>query len=594
MCLEGRKVFLAEQELYAKASLERHMRQGDTEGSLAQSGFKGHPFCKWCRKYFYGDNEMYTHMHSSHEECFICRRANPGKYEYFRDYEQLEAHFSQKHYPCMHPSCREKKFVVFPMETDLRKHTAKEHPETLSKAERKQALSVPVGFTYRRTVDGGETIGTTAAATPTAIAAGMSGITIGPTMTRSRLGRNSQNHLAEEEPQSLAPNVSQQAPLNGGGSDFPVVGQTPDESATLGGTASGGRWIGAATSGSSFGALQSADQFPALPGTSKSAKKRAAEKKKKAGRSMADTVRPEQVRREGPAPSTPAEHFPSLLSSAIPRNASSQEVSGPSAGFTDDTLPAGPSVVGVSEALRSANRTLVQRIKNRLTASQFENFKSLSSSWLKGNTDSQTYHQSIGNLGLAGVVPDLAATCPDGIRREELLTIHKNAFSSGEHAKGWVPPEAAEAAVRHAESNSSWSCSVCTLLNAPGARTCEACGQPRKTADIGQWGAGNGSAPQDTSNTMKAAPLELFPMLPTGSGNSRNAGGNSVAPSSGVGKIADTKKKGKQTVGLGEFYSKTKSHTQNPWKNPNRKGDWAKNGALAQEERALKGAWEKK
>lgn len=30
-------------------------------------------------------------MHSAHEQCFLCRRANPNKYVYYRDYADLES-----------------------------------------------------------------------------------------------------------------------------------------------------------------------------------------------------------------------------------------------------------------------------------------------------------------------------------------------------------------------------------------------------------------------------------------------------------------------------------------------------------------------
>ncbi len=42
------------------------------------------------RKRFYGENELYQHMHSAHEQCFLCRRADPNKYVYYRDYAGLE------------------------------------------------------------------------------------------------------------------------------------------------------------------------------------------------------------------------------------------------------------------------------------------------------------------------------------------------------------------------------------------------------------------------------------------------------------------------------------------------------------------------
>ncbi len=47
-----------------------------------------------------------------------------------------------------------------------------------------------------------------------------------------------------------------------------------------------------------------------------------------------------------------------------------------------------------------------------------------------------------------------------------------------------MPPEAAAAAAAHAERHSSWQCGVCTLLNAPAARTCEACGHPKPRPDL--------------------------------------------------------------------------------------------------------------
>lgn len=53
-------------------------------------------------------------------------------------------HFKVDHYPCEHPHCLEQRFVVFPTEQELKTHTAREHGQTLTKAERKQALTLPV------------------------------------------------------------------------------------------------------------------------------------------------------------------------------------------------------------------------------------------------------------------------------------------------------------------------------------------------------------------------------------------------------------------------------------------------------------------
>lgn len=94
LCLEGRKVFLGEQILYAPRELDAHTRRGDAEGALAESGFRGHPECRFCEKHFYGENELYTHMHTQHEQCFLCRRTDPSKHVYYRDYADLESALS--------------------------------------------------------------------------------------------------------------------------------------------------------------------------------------------------------------------------------------------------------------------------------------------------------------------------------------------------------------------------------------------------------------------------------------------------------------------------------------------------------------------
>lgn len=89
ICIASRKVFLSEQILYTKQQLERHNLRGDDEGPLAaeSSGFKGHPICKFCKQRFYDGQELYKHMESAHEHCFICRKAQPDKFVYYRHYQ---------------------------------------------------------------------------------------------------------------------------------------------------------------------------------------------------------------------------------------------------------------------------------------------------------------------------------------------------------------------------------------------------------------------------------------------------------------------------------------------------------------------------
>lgn len=91
ICLEGRKVFISEQIMYKKDKLDKHMRSGDDQGPMSSSsGFKGHPECRFCRRRFYGENEIFQHMHSAHEECYICKRMDPHRHVYYRDYSEME------------------------------------------------------------------------------------------------------------------------------------------------------------------------------------------------------------------------------------------------------------------------------------------------------------------------------------------------------------------------------------------------------------------------------------------------------------------------------------------------------------------------
>jgi hypothetical protein len=42
------------------------------------------------RKRFYDGDELYRHMESAHEHCFLCRKARPNSFVYYRDYDELD------------------------------------------------------------------------------------------------------------------------------------------------------------------------------------------------------------------------------------------------------------------------------------------------------------------------------------------------------------------------------------------------------------------------------------------------------------------------------------------------------------------------
>ncbi|KAK9161834.1 hypothetical protein Syun_008175 [Stephania yunnanensis] len=152
LCLEGRKIFICEQKLYNRSQLSRHINSGDSEVDGDESergGFMGHPLCEFCRKPFYGDNELYSHMSTEHYTCHICQRQNPGQYEYYKDYDDLETHFRQQHFLCEDEACLAKKFIVFVSESEMKRHNALEHGGHMSRAKRNAALQIPTSFRYR-------------------------------------------------------------------------------------------------------------------------------------------------------------------------------------------------------------------------------------------------------------------------------------------------------------------------------------------------------------------------------------------------------------------------------------------------------------
>ena len=146
-CVEGRKVFVSQQLLYTRAQLDRHNHGAAGEVDEPLGSFAGHPACKFCGgKRFYDEGALYHHMQSAHETCHLCRRAHPDKFVYFRNYDELEAHYAAKHHPCLHPDCLAKKFVVFLSPNELKNHEGIEHGRAMTKAERKEALRLHVDF----------------------------------------------------------------------------------------------------------------------------------------------------------------------------------------------------------------------------------------------------------------------------------------------------------------------------------------------------------------------------------------------------------------------------------------------------------------
>ncbi|KAI5358683.1 hypothetical protein Slin14017_G109660 [Septoria linicola] len=150
LCTRNKKVFTHEHELFTHAELKRHEKFGDDNpGAVDQSGFKGHPECGFCRRRFYGDDELFSHCREAHERCHLCDRRNGGNSpQYFMNYDALEKHFNKDHYPCQDQECQENKFVVFDSEMDLKAHQLEQHPNGLSKGRDARRVDIS-SFDYR-------------------------------------------------------------------------------------------------------------------------------------------------------------------------------------------------------------------------------------------------------------------------------------------------------------------------------------------------------------------------------------------------------------------------------------------------------------
>jgi len=139
LCLENRKVFMKEQKLYTFAQLQHHQKFGETDGQFGK--INGHPMCRFCNRRFYEDGDLFKHMYSAHETCFLCERSGV-QFEFYKDYPLLEKHFEKCHFVCKESLCQEKHFVAFATEIELQTHTLKEHTAKFMKGTGKKGTKL--------------------------------------------------------------------------------------------------------------------------------------------------------------------------------------------------------------------------------------------------------------------------------------------------------------------------------------------------------------------------------------------------------------------------------------------------------------------
>ncbi|KAJ7521145.1 hypothetical protein O6H91_19G040000 [Diphasiastrum complanatum] len=491
LCLEGRKVFICEQKLYTKAQLERHSSDGTSKvdgNEEERGGFGGHPICDFCRRRFYGDNELYHHMSTEHYTCHICQRSRPGQFEYYRNYDDLEAHFRHEHVLCEHPDCLAKKFVVFPSEAELKRHNATTHGGSMSRAQRNAALQIPVSFQFRRSgQDAREDQGSSyrrgrrsrgqdrdanQSATMMQISTEVANLEEALRLSavlHSSSGADSNSHILSAE---------------GPSDNFPALRHEGSGTNPINADMETSRYLAAAQGVGPSALGDSA--FPPLPGISKSARRRAKQRNQSAALSMAALL---GGRKGGGVRVLNTAHLTQSRSSDVPESAFNggemsthhycgnvatapieQEESRVFSGIKSDSrvhvvgavggpdLPPGASQ-GASgggnqdkasmllldqevenqvfdklsmDEIKAANKALVDQIRAGLKGDEqlFADFKSVSSRFRKGEMGSDEFHEHIVRLGLTYIVPELARLCPDPQKQDELLKVHRSRMMS--------------------------------------------------------------------------------------------------------------------------------------------------------------------
>ncbi|KAJ9054205.1 hypothetical protein DSO57_1017168 [Entomophthora muscae] len=155
LCVTHKRVFYCEHLLYSRDELQLHIKRGSPIGKKSikkkDDGFRGHPYCAFCKERFYDSDALFEHCRKNHEECFLCKRENPADRSQYQNYQALENHFSLDHYLCKEKECLDKRFIVFSSEIDLQAHTAEEHSDKLAGFQRvrqKQARQINFNVTF--------------------------------------------------------------------------------------------------------------------------------------------------------------------------------------------------------------------------------------------------------------------------------------------------------------------------------------------------------------------------------------------------------------------------------------------------------------
>ncbi len=94
-------------------------------------------------------------------------------------------------------------------------------------------------------------------------------------------------------------------------------------------------------------------------------------------------------------------------------------------------------------------QAVIDKVRQRVSPEDFSHFKQQSGNFMRGDASAKDFHTQVVSLGLAALLPELAALCPDPLKRSDLLAVHRSTFVAESAAK-----------VMHGAS-----CCVCTALH---------------------------------------------------------------------------------------------------------------------------------
>ncbi|GMI65435.1 hypothetical protein like AT3G62240 [Hibiscus trionum] len=416
LCLEGRKVFMCEQKLYTRAQLDKHTKTGDSEVDGSESergGFMGHPMCEFCQNPFYGESELYLHMSTEHFTCHICQRRHPGQYEYFRNYDDMEIHFSQEHHLCEDEACRAKKFVVFATQSELKRHNAVEHDGRMSRSKRNAALQIPISFLYRRSREQDHLV---------------RGHGTHPNSFDSQLSSAMQASLVTASAESFHyTSTSNQVVVNSEVAS--VVGRFEALSTIDSRPSSRYQALG----NSRVEPLEDSS-FPPLPAASKQKGRNGSQGSSR--RSIAAPLRHRNnwtsnivsnTVQAWPAASLQANMSATgVLQSRAVTNVSHPSTTNNSSGYSKSKPARIKESLPKVEDFQSANKALVEKVRVSLEFDQekYSAFKGLTGKYRQGFISSEEYLAYVHQFGLSHLVLELSRLCPDVEKQRELVEIY--------------------------------------------------------------------------------------------------------------------------------------------------------------------------